>query len=339
MGLITSPIFEEPKFPEREKIPYEDLMANINQLAVWYQLIGIGDLRTRFRSPFRDDKNPNCYLLEVDGNVKFCDPTQIGKNKFRSLFDMIQHLNPTYTTGKIMEEIRRLGQIKTVPKDVNHAFDLRKRLDQASLPSFEAYKFCDWTEHHMDFWAQHGVRREQLDRLTTLVKPIRGYTVSNAKGFRSVEAFGFTYFIGNEIKRYCPFADKGFAKFGGRVSPDNFWHLRRDSNVLLISKSNKDLLVWENFCKADICCFGSENTVPSDSKLITLLRRYDKIVICFDPDDAGIRSSVFVSEKIKDLTGKTPLIKNWPCKESKDIAKYRQLHGHKATLLFIKNNL
>ena len=339
MGLITSPVFEGPKFPEQEKIPYEDLMANINQLMVWYQIIGIGDFRTRFRSPFRDDKNPNCYLLQVDGNVKFCDPTQPGKERFKSLFDMIQHLNPTYTTGKIMEEIRRLGQIKTVPTDVNLTFDLRRKLDQASLPSLEGYKFCDWTETYLDFWAQHGVRRDQLDRQTTLVKPIKGYTVSNTKGYKCVEAFGFTYFIGGEIKRYCPLESKGFAKFGGRVSPDKFWHLKRGSNVLLIAKSNKDLLVWENFCKADICCFGSENTVPSDSKLVSLLRGYDKIVICFDPDDAGIKSSKFLSEKVKTLTGKTPDIKNWPCAVTKDIAKYRQLHGQKATMLFIKNNL
>ena len=338
MGLISTPVAEEPKFAEREKIPYDDLVTNINQLNVWYQLIGIGDFKSRFRSPFRDDKNPNCYLLQIGGHVKFCDPTQVGKDKFKSLFDMVQHLNPAFTTGKIMEEIKRLGDIRNVPKSINHAFDLRKKLDQGNLPSFEDYKFCGWTEPHLDFWAQRGVGREQLDRPGTLVKPINGYTLSNSKGYRSVEAFGFTYFIGNEIKRYCPYEARGFAKFGGRVSPDNFWHLKRGSQTLLICKSNKDLLVWENLCKSDLCCFISENTIPSDPKLLALVRKYTKVIICFDPDDAGKKSSKALAEKIEELSGKKAVVFNWPDAETKDVDRYRQIHGHKKTIFFIKSS-
>lgn len=316
------------------RIPYDDLITSLDQLALWGHLIGVSDFKTRIRSPFREDDNPNCYLVEFNGIVKFCDPS---RREYKSAYDILSFRNPHWTSGRIMEEIRNLSALGR-PKSL---FDNRVELDKKKSPKFETYKGCAWSEPHLNFWAEIGVSLSQLSHPETLVTPIRGYSVSDEESCTHFEAFGFLYHINGYIKRYCPFEQKGFKKFGGKVPASSFWHLTKSRNAgtLLIAKSNKDFLVWENLCRASLCCFGSENTYPPD--LIKVLEPYDKIILSYDPDPGGdIGVSIFneLAGAYCKAQGKEVIDFRWPDPVTKDISAHYRKYGRDKTISLIKQN-
>ncbi len=70
------------------------------------------------------------------------------------------------------------------------------------------------------------------------------------------------------------------------------------SNVCIITKSLKDLMVLENITDLDIYAFQNEGVVPD----LTIFNQYDHCYILFDNDSAGKTASRKISNKLTNST-------------------------------------
>ncbi len=333
----------------------------IDQLLAWSMLIGVGKLKVKFCSPMRSDRNPNCELIVRDGRVKLMD---CSKALSWDLIDVYRHLHPEVSVPvarqKIIEMVGhsvRNGRNKTT---VYTGGDIKSgRVKQTEWN--ERYVIDEWNESYLNFWAGRGVSMTQMEpKSGPIVRPLRAYTCSEVLGpktFRK-ECFGFLYKIPKQTvktirtgivdsfsyKRYCPYESAGYAKFGGNVSRNNFWLTNTGCDSLLVTKSNKDFLVWQTLTQlCDFAAFGSESTFPEDALLTELIRKHRIINICFDPDNTGQESSLRLGQILERLAGENQLplkvgIWNFPCEKHKDVDAYRAAHTHEETLTFLRKH-
>lgn len=320
------------------KLTAKEVLEKIDQLSVWGQLIGVSTLRQKFISPYRADNNPGVQLVLRRGKVIFFDPAG---GMVLDCIDGYKKKHPEKDIQECLREVLRMGLMPGFKGTVETTAAQIKSGKLKEVKWMESYNIVPFTEEGLLFWAMRGVTQEDLEAEETRVYQIEGYKVENKEEGKSFyrECFGFIYQIGEGFKRYCPGKD-GYNKFGGSVSRDNFWHVKRGSKELLIAKSNKDLLVWKKFSKCDLVAFGSESAHPTDAKLRQLIQGYEKVTIVSDPDKAGIKGSNSLKKRILNFNPTLPtFIWNWPDPETKDLDGYRTINDHEKTLKFIKKEL
>jgi hypothetical protein len=188
-----------------------------------------------------------------------------------------------------------------------------------------------------------------------MIQEVCGYdmTGENELGMTSTSQFGkgFVYWSNEKPKLYFPEAPKE-RKFKGKFQPNDVWLLDRsarrtalgkpNNKLLLVSKSNKDLAVWANFVDCDLMNVNGEGVFPTPDWLMTNVRmKYEKVIICFDPDPAGIKGANDFQKMLQglsDIGNFVVKIWNWPDIVSKDIDRYRVDYGHDQTLKFLLQN-
>lgn len=311
----------------------------IDQLKVWGHLIGVDQLGVKIKSPFRPDNEPTCELRLNKGKIKFFDWAW---DENYDLVDAYRKLNALASVGEAIKSIKELSK-GGVPTLIQiESGKIKKSVH------VETYDFIQFDSKGEEFWSSRGVGLESLNDPQTTVRQISGYRCTGEGRFGPYDyytsCFGFVYFQGDKTRRYCP-GEKDFKKFGGSFGQDTIWHLKRvhcnGLRTLLIPKSHKDLLVWKRFVRADLAAFSSEPTIPSDEKLFNLLCQYDRVIISYDPDKAGIKASGKLEEKIKELTKgfNYPVVNfMWPDLDSKDIDGHVFKHGIKETFNLLKIN-
>lgn len=321
---------------------YKDLLDNVDHLKVWYQLIGVDNVKIPFRSPFRHDPKPGCKLYRKGNSVKFRDPS---RNVHYDIVDAFKVLNPQVTEwSAIRDAILAMS---------GSAESTKAQLQAGTLvldPTVLSPIITEWTDWGISFWEARGVTLEQLNRPETFTQEILGYSISgkDKKGNKYSKKYkerGFVYWVGDKLKLYMPEAKIADRKFRSHLLNDDVWHLKRGKTVdgvrtLLIAKANKDLLVWEKFVKADLLNLTAERVFPTpDWLMANVVLKYDRIAICLDPDPTGLAGMVDLKEMILKLNPDL-IVRTWafPDLESKDLDKYRFTHTAGETFVFLKEN-
>jgi 5S rRNA maturation endonuclease (ribonuclease M5) len=106
-----------------------------------------------------------------------------------------------------------------------------------------------------------------------------------------------------------------------------------DSELLVITKSRKDRLVLNNLGYQSISTNNEGSFLPDDV-FIKLRQKYQRIVLLFDNDKAGVETSKKFSE-LYDMEN----IAIPTCYKEKDIADFRKTHGEKESINLMKHLL
>lgn len=314
------------------RLTHQEVLDRVDQLSVWGQMIGVYQLNRNFCSPFRDDKKPRVRLVLNKGRVMFSD---FGGGVFMDCIEGYRLFRSQATYGEALEAVLRMGGTGAGGRGTTVSQVKSGKIKETKW--VESYKIVPFGKEGLDFWAKRGLNESDLGMDGMKVHEIRGYRTSNKSEAKSFdrECFGFVYEIEGKFKRYCP-GKEGYEKFGGSVNRDSFWHLKRGSDTLLITKSNKDMLVWVKYSRSDLCAFGSESTHPTDEKLKELTKGYNKVTICFDPDPAGFKAAQNLQNRIEQMFPfLTVKIWNWPDPKTKDLDGFRCEHSEKQTRRFI----
>ncbi len=192
-----------------------------------------------------------------------------------------------------------------------------------------------WAEHDKVYWGSFGITIDILNKFK--VKPLQFIFINGL--IYPVDKYAYAY---EEVKDrilsykiYQPFSTKN--KWLNNATPcthQGYTLLPKEGELLIITKSLKDVMAIESVLTIPSIGMQNENIVVKQSVMEEYLSRYKNVVCLFDNDTAGKRLSLKYQE-IYDI--KCILI---PDKfKSKDFSDLVKKHGSKRAYNILKNLL
>ena len=256
-------------------------------------------------SPFREDTNPGCWFeTDLSTNIlKFIDfgnPDVIMGIKMSHIdcFNAVQVFFQLKNFYKTLEYIKhRLIDGKDLTRKTMSIIKVEEKKETKLRVDIKIQTTL-YTQRDGRFWAPYGISKENLIEDGTF--SVYKFKLLNAKNgdytLRPKDmCFAYTGFAEGRKKLYRPY-QKGKGKFITNCTANDIYGLPTLADfgdVLFITKSYKDWRVIKN--QGTHCVgFQNEGMIPSVEILLDLARRFKKIYIFFDNDNAGIAAGIKV---------------------------------------------
>jgi 5S rRNA maturation endonuclease (ribonuclease M5) len=276
-------------------------------------------------SPLRNDEHPSFSIyMNNSGHIRYKDHSN--SDVHGGLMDLLcEYWKCTFNQAldkicnlmiKNGEVVIKPKQIKTFTrKEVNHLTEMQ-------------VKVRPWRDYDYEYWASYGITKQWLKYAE--IYPISHKIVTKRdsttdKGKRYIftaDRYAYCYIErkNNELqlKVYQPFNTKGFkwsSKMDGSVI--GLWtKIPEYGDKVIICSSLKDALCVSCQLHIPTLTLQGEGYSISDTAISELKRRYKKVFICFDTDEAGIEDG----KKLADRTGFTNIIPDLG--NEKDLSDY-----------------
>jgi hypothetical protein len=179
----------------------------------------------------------------------------------------------------------------------NGGYDI-KEFKQASKYKVTKYKFRSWTTQDQYFWTQFNIGSKLLEEFH--VKPLESYKMTKDDKelcIKGLYLYGYFKADGTLYKIYQPKTlDKKFIKVTSYIQG---MHQCTGEKYLIITSSLKDIMSIKSLKLAnlDVIAPDSENTMLKQELMEELRDKYEKIIVMFDNDDAGIKAMQTYKEK------------------------------------------
>lgn len=237
------------------------------------------------KSPLRRDSHPSFSTYATNNSIRYRDFSN-GEN------------------GNAVEFVRRLFKLSTIAE----AYKVIKEEFKHYIPT--TYKHFTETKNigivrqkfnqtDLDFWARYNITKQTLERYE--VFSIKHYLVNGeVKGTYTMENPMYAYKVYNRFKIYRPFADKLY-KWRQNLSNwdmQGFAQLPKTGDTLYITKSLKDVMVMKEL-GYDAIAPPSESSIVPVEIIDNLKERFNKIIILYDRDLAGMKTTREMFHKYK----------------------------------------
>ncbi len=289
-------------------------------------------------SPLREDKHPSfCFYMSEHNHVRYLDYAD--RSVSGSLLDFLceyWHCTFNQALDRICSLMIKDGEITIKPKQIKTL--TRKESD--SLTAIQV-KVRPWRDYDYEYWQSYGITKPWLKyaeiypishKIVTKKDPSTGR--SNRYIF-STEKYAYCFCERKEgklqLKIYMPFNKEGY-KWCSKMDASviGLWtKIPEKGDRVIICSSLKDALCLSCNIHIPTLCLQGEGYDMSDTAINELKRRYKKVFICFDTDEAGIKDGEKLAERtgfvniIPDLGSQKDLSDYY--KALKDKAEFKQL--------------
>lgn len=250
-----------------------------SQLLAIQRLCPSASLEHGFRSCFRNDKGPGCWLSWYNERIYFHDP----KDVLRNGKDVIELWRMQYsrTFQEALYEISSLsGTVRKprfVPKQLNNHF---------------SYAFRKWEDYDEEYWLSTGLTIPDLEQGVPKIMPILWYDYYSKKmmgivrvsSTRSRPIYGFVWPNGH-IKTYSPL---GGMKWMGNSKGTDFYYYP-GNNTYMICAGGKDAKVVNKEKGYTTLSLNGERMRPP--KQFWNLIKSDTLLIGYDNDSTGLQEA------------------------------------------------
>ena len=284
-------------------------------------------------SPLRKDEHPSfCFYMSDSNHVRYIDYANREVNG--NLIDFLceyWHCTFNQVLDKICSLMIKDGRIIIKPKQIKTL--TRKEAD--SLTKIEV-KVRPWRDYDYEYWESYGITKQWLKYAEIYPVSYKIVTKKDAVTGKSrryvfpTDRLAYAYIERKEgrlsIKVYQPYNTKGYK-----------WCSKMDSSIIglwtkipeygdrvIIASSLKDALCLSCNLHIPTLCLQGEGYDMSDTAISELKRRYKKVFICFDTDEAG----KIDGEKLARRTGFTNVVPDLG--SQKDISDYYKALEDKA---------
>ena len=293
----------------RTSISLEELLSKVSEISIAAKYFNITEIPCVINSPLRRDDRPSFGLYSFDGRkVRYTD---FATGEKGGLFDLLSKLwNVPY--GEVLERVANdfLTYKGTNEISINTDCGFSKVVIKEKIKPKIEVKVRDWKKHDQEYWESYGVSLDWLNYAR--VYPIsHKIIIKNGKRYTfGADKYAYAFVELKEgntsIKIYQPFNKNGFK-----------WCTSTDSSVIslwtkvppsgkriCICSSLKDALcLWSNTGIPAIATQGEGYTM-SNTAINELKRRFKKVYILFDCDEAGLIDG----EKLSKQTGFTNIV-------------------------------
>lgn len=293
-------------------ITLEWILSKVTEYDIYAKYIGQFKVGMIYNSPFRKDKNPSFgifyskrtkQLLFKDhgtgecGNVIKFVQLYTGKTNYNDILqDIVSKLNITNDT--VLDSSKQY-----IPSAETVIGVVRQKM----------------TETDINYWSQFNISTKTLKKYN--VDSIKYYLCNGiVKGIYKPENPMFAYKVYNNFKIYRPLGDK-YTKWRNNLTEydvQGYEQLPKKGDICIITKSLKDVMCLYEMGIPAISP-SSESTWIPQTVLDDILKRFKRVLICFDRDVAGIKNL----RKISLKTGLNGLImpKKYKAKDISDAIK------------------
>ena len=294
-------------------VTLEWILSKVTEYDIYAKYIGQFKVGMIYNSPFRKDKNPSFgifyskrtkQLLFKDhgtgecGNVVKFVQLYTGKTNYNDILqDIVSKLNITNDT--VLDSSKQY-----IPSTETVIGVVRQKM----------------TETDINYWSQFHISTKTLKKYN--VDSIKYYLCNGVvKGIYKPENPMFAYKVYNNFKIYRPLGDK-YTKWRNNLTEydvQGYEQLPKKGDICIITKSLKDVMCLYEMGIPAISP-SSESTWIPQTVLDDILKRFKRVLICFDRDTVGVKNL----RKISLKTGLEPILvhKKWKAKDISDaIAK------------------
>lgn len=254
-------------------------------------------------SPFRQDNHPSFAIyLDNKDKVKFID---YSTKESGNLWDFLKRLWSCDYHEAVEKVCASFQQNLHIQKIITQS-SLRKA--KGSLSRIDV-RIRAWKDYDIAYWNSYGVSLRWLKKAE--VYPISHETITytdkktkqQSQFTFSVDKYAYAFIERKEgnlqIKIYQPYNTKGFkwcSKMDGSVV--SLWTtIPEYGDKVIICSSLKDALCVRTQLGIPTLALQGEGYNISTTAINELKRRYKKIFISFDTDNAGIQDSKTLAEK------------------------------------------
>lgn len=286
-------------FEVRPQLSKNNIESRLNELDLFkFYCPGFKNPNHKFRSEFRDDKNPsavvNCSLDGVYRYIDYGDPMQLESydiydyisRKFNlNFFEVLQKINMDFKLGlgyltkdPVTSNIRRTKIPRIKPKKGIYPLPVRK---------------IKWTNDHYRFWAQYGLTRSEAKYYCDLfnIYPISDFWLNTdtlTNKHYSVTRVGFCYdlhYVDGIVLRkiYLPSVKGSIFFTNSNLPTQGFRQLPKTGDLVFITSSLKDVVVLRSNGFYSVGP-SNENVFIRDVVYKNLKSRFKKLVILYDND-------------------------------------------------------
>lgn len=303
------------------------ILSRVTEYEIYAHYIGQFKVGAIYNSPFRKDRNPSfgIYYSKRANSLLFKD---YGTGECGNIVKFVS----LYTGKTDYQEI--LQDIVNRLKITNNT-----KLDNSKqyIPTRETVIGIvrqPWTLADIGYWSMFHINQKTLEKFN--VSSIKYYLCNGiVKGIYKDTNPMYAYKVFNNFKIYRPLADK-YTKWRNNLSQDDIqgWQqLPKKGDILIITKSLKDVMCLYEMGIPAISP-SSESTWISDKALEVLKKRFKRILVCFDRDEAGVKNL----RKISLKTGLEPILVNKKF-HAKDISDAIKLNGFETIKQWLENEL
>lgn len=289
------------------------------------------DTRENFKSELRNDNNPTCSLYSKNGNIYYKD----WAGHFQGdIYNLVCYLN-NLDYGDLM------GAMKIIVRDFAHIFYGTNEKQNEYIRNIASevketenhfrkiqIKKIGWTFELSQYWKSYGFTKENLgDKLPSVFLaendvfcPQYIWIDDKIRYTYSKHDPAIAYYFGEgRYKIYFPFRTKGARFIGNSSAIQGYNQLPATGDLLILTKSMKDVLLLKMFGFA-ACALQSEQHHFEQKAFDHLSKRFKKIIILYDNDEAGRIGAKKITDKYNLESIEIP--ENYEnCKDISDVSK------------------
>lgn len=294
-------------------ITLEYILSKVTEYDIYAHYLGQFKVGMIYQSPFRKDKNPSfgVFYSKRTKQLLFKDH---GTGECGNVIKFVQLYTGKTNYNDILQDI--VAKLNITPET---------RLDSSKqyIPSTETVIGVvrqEFTDTDIKYWNQFNISTKTLKKFN--VNSIKYYLCNGVvKGIYKPENPMYAYKVYNNFKVYRPLGDK-YTKWRNNLTEydvQGYEQLPKKGEICIITKSLKDVMCLYEMGIPAISP-SSESTWIPDTVLEDILKRFKRVLICFDRDGPGVRNL----RKISLKTGLEPILvhKKWKAKDISDaIAK------------------
>lgn len=292
------------KIVESGFISKDKILEYVSQGDIFQLVFGFKPVEFEYiTSPFREDTNPGCWF-EIDLNTNklrftdFADTRVINGVKMSNIdcFDSVMVYFGLPNFYKTLEFIKaKLIDGKDIKHDIVHKIYTKPKKKVKKKVKI-LMNTRDFFLIDRNFWeTRYGISKQNL--IEDKVFPIRKFKLFGTKTgdhmFRTDDiAYAYTEFKSGNKKIYRP-KKKGSRRFITNCDADDVGGMNtniKSGRLLVITKSYKDYRVLRNL-GLNVRWLQNEGMFPKSTEFWDLIKNFDKVVVFFDNDPAGIKAS------------------------------------------------
>lgn len=286
-------------FTFEPKITKEFLLSKNNEETYMSYYLGIPVKKGLFKSPLRNDSHVTCsFFRGKSGNLYFKDFASGECLTFEGV--VMKKFNCNYREAlKIIAKDFGLskGKVSKSPVKVQPKFEGDKQ-------TFIQVQIKEFEPHELKWWNSFGITKDILKKYN--IYSCRTVFLNGsifAQASQHCPIYGYYFGKKEGIEQWKIYMPKNRLRFIGNTSQkiiQGYHQLPKSGKLLIVTKSQKDCCLFARF---DIPAIApqSETTFLPEKLLEELKDRFDRIVVIFDTDLAGIRAMNKLRRKYPEL--------------------------------------
>lgn len=304
----------------KENLTKEYLLSRVSESEIFRFYLGFDyKLNTLYNSPFRRDSNPSFNLFYTSrGEIYYKD---FGHSTGDCIHFVKNIFGITYYKAleTIEEDLIKINnnEFREIAEKFKTDINCSKSLIQVDIQPF--------TKIDIEYWLKYGIKIKTLNKFKV-------YSVNKVwinKRLTSVyninnPIYAYYFEFEDKLKIYLP-VNKIFYTNATNDIIQGLESLDYKSNNLIITKALKDIMVIDGY-NINSVAPQSENSLLSEKFIENMKKIYERIIVFYDNDQAGIKYSNIMKDKYN--------LENYFIPERfgvKDISDFYKQYGDKET--------